>query len=50
MLVARKDTRPRDTSILLAMPPADVREVGNGRSRMTWDAEEEVQEDTQLAL
>lgn len=50
MLVARKDTRPRDTSILLAMPPADVREVGNGRSRMTCDEEEEEEGDVQPAL
>ncbi len=49
MLVALEDARPRETSILLTMSPADVREVGTGRSRMTCEDDEEEEGETHPA-
>lgn len=50
MLVTLEDARPKETVTLLVMPPADVREVGNGRSQMAWDEEDEEEGDVQPAL
>lgn len=49
MLVALEDARPSETVALLAMSPADVREIGNGRSRMTCEDDEEEEWETHPA-
>ncbi len=50
MLVALENTQAIAIASFLAMPPVDVREVGNGCSRMTWDEEEEEEGDIQPVL